>query len=114
MKGTDVYEFACGAMVETINKLNEMEEFNITKIIPHQANGRIIKYASVKSKIPLENFYINIHKYANTSAATIPIAIDEAWHEGWLKKGDRIALIGFGAGLAWGGLTLSWNLPDFV
>jgi len=113
MKGAEVYEFACGAMVETIQVLKEKIGRDIEKIIPHQANGRIIKYASIKSKIPLEKFYINIQKYANTSAATIPIAIDEAWHEGWLKKGDEIALVGFGAGLTWGGLTLKWQLPDF-
>lgn len=114
MKGRGVYEFACGAMVETIAKLNEMSDEPIKKIIPHQANGRIIKYASIKSKIPLDNFYINIQKYANTSAATIPIAIDEAWQEGWLKKGDRVALVGFGAGLTWGGLVVDWNLPDYI
>ncbi|MCK5129015.1 MAG: beta-ketoacyl-ACP synthase 3 [Clostridiales bacterium] len=114
MKGAEVYEFACGAIVETINKLKEMSGSQIKKIIPHQANGRIIRYASIKSKIPLDNFYINIQKYANTSAATLPIAIDEAWKEGWLKKGDQIALVGFGAGLTWGGMTIEWNLPNFV
>ena len=114
MKGTKVYEFACNAMVETINKLKEMSPSSIMKIIPHQANGRIIKYASIKSKIPMDSFYVNIQKYANTSAATIPIAINEAWQEGWLKKGDNIALVGFGAGLTWGGLTIKWNLPNFA
>ncbi len=114
MKGAEVYEFACGAMVETLEKLKEKLGRSIKKIIPHQANGRIIKYASVKSKIPLKNFYVNIQKYANTSAATIPIAIDEAWKEGWLKKDDEIALVGFGAGLTWGGLTLKWQLPDYT
>ena len=114
MKGADVYEFACGAMVETIEALNAKLGRTINKIIPHQANGRIIRYAAVKSKVPLKNFFVNIHKYANTSAATIPIAIDEAWREGWLKKGDEIALIGFGAGLTWGGLTLKWQLPDYT
>ena len=114
MKGADVYEFACGAMVETIDKLKEKLGRTINKIIPHQANGRIIRYAALKSKVPLKNFFVNIHKYANTSAATIPIAIDEAWREGWLKKGDEIALVGFGAGLTWGGLTLKWQLPDYA
>ena len=113
MKGAEVYEFACGAMVETLEILKEKLGRPINKIIPHQANGRIIKYASIKSKIPLKNFFLNIHKYANTSAATIPVAIDEAWREGWLKQGDEIALIGFGAGLTWGGLTLKWQLPDY-
>ena len=113
MKGTEVYEFACGAMVEALEKLKEQLGRNIDKIIPHQANGRIIKYASIKSKIPLKNFFLNINKYANTSAATIPVAIDEAWRGGWLKNGDEIALIGFGAGLTWGGLTLKWQLPDY-
>ena len=112
MKGTDVYEFACGAMVETLENLKEQLGRKINKIIPHQANARIIKYSSIKSRIPIDNFYMNINKYANTSAATIPVAIDEAWREGWLKQGDEIALIGFGAGLTWGGLTLKWQLPD--
>lgn len=113
MKGPEVYEFACGAVVDTIKKLNEMSERPIEKIIPHQANARIIRYASIKSKIPLENFFINIQKYANTSSATIPIALDEAWQTGWIKKGDRIALIGFGAGLTWGGVAMDWDLPDY-
>ena len=114
MKGADVYEFACGAMVDTIETLKEKLGRTIHKIIPHQANGRIIRYAALKSKVPLKDFFVNIHKYANTSAATIPIAIDEAWREGWLKKGDEIALVGFGAGLTWGGLTLKWQLPDYT
>ncbi len=113
MDGKKVYEFACDAMVETIKKLNEMSKEPIDKIIPHQANARIIKYASIKSKIPLDKFYINIENYANTSSATIPIAINEAWQEGWLKKGDRVALVGFGAGLTWGGIVMNWNLSDF-
>jgi 3-oxoacyl-[acyl-carrier-protein] synthase-3 len=113
MKGADVYEFACNAMVETIEVLKEKLGRTINKIIPHQANGRIIRYAAHKSKVPLKNFFVNIQKYANTSAATIPIAIDEAWREGWLKKGDEIALIGFGAGLTWGGLTLKWQLSEY-
>ncbi len=114
MKGTEVYEFACGAMVEALQILKEKLGRDIKKIIPHQANARIIRYASIKSKIPLKNFFMNIQKYANTSAATVPVAIDEAWRGGWLKKGDEIALIGFGAGLTWGGLTLKWQLPDFA
>ena len=67
MKGADVYEFACNAMVETIEVLKEKLGRTINKIIPHQANGRIIKYAAHKSKVPIKNFFVNIQKYANTS-----------------------------------------------
>jgi len=113
MKGTDVYEFACGAMVEAISELSALQP-GFLKIIPHQANGRIISYASLKSGIPIENFYMNVQDYANTSSASIPIALDEAWRSGWLRSGESVALVGFGAGLTWGGIVVNWTLPDIA
>ena len=75
-------------------------------IIPHQANARIVEIISRKTKIPLEKFYMNISEYSNTSAATIPIALNEMVQKGLLQKGDYILMAGFGGGLTWGGLLI--------
>ena len=74
----------------------------------HQANARIIDLAAKKYHIPPEKYYKNIQKYGNTSAASIPIALDEMSQQGLLQRGDRILCIGFGAGLTWGGALLEW------
>lgn len=74
-----------------------MEIEDIDLFIPHQANIRIIESIAKRFKQPMEKFYVNLDKYGNTSAATIPIAIDEARNEGKIKKGDRLLLVGFEA-----------------
>jgi len=77
-------------------------------VIPHQANIRIIKALAEKLGIPEDKVFSNIHKYGNTSAASIPIAMYEAYKEGKLKKGDYVLLTAFGGGLTWGAIVLKF------
>ena len=93
-----------------IAKLAGIELEDIDLIIPHQANIRIIDHVGKKLKISPEKFFINLQKYGNTSAASIPIAIDEAYREGRLKKDDLIATIGVGAGLTYGSNIIKWEV----
>ncbi len=81
-----------------------------TKVIPHQANEKILDYVIKNVDLTKEQFFINISEYGNTSSATIPIAICDAYEQGWLKKGDRVALVGFGSGLSCGGIVIDWTL----
>ena len=77
-------------------------------IIPHQANSKIIDIVARKLGVPIEKFYINIDEYANTSAASIPIALGEMEQKGLIEKGDKIIVTGFGAGLTWGSMLIEW------
>ena len=81
----------------------------IQLVIPHQANIRIIQGLAKSLKVPMERVYTNIHKYGNTSSATIPIALDEANREGLVKKGDNVLLVSFGSGITWGASILNWS-----
>jgi 3-oxoacyl-[acyl-carrier-protein] synthase-3 len=111
MNGQDVYNFAVKAITSTIDALMKAGNFNIgdiTRIVPHQANARIVQAASKRLGIPLEKFFLNIEEYANTSSASIPIALDEMNRNGQLKKGDLILTVGFGGGLTYGGNIIIW------
>lgn len=111
MDGQKVYRFAVKALCETVEKLladNEENIEDIAYIIPHQANMRIIEAAAKRMKIPFEKFYTNIHEYANTSAASIPIALNEMNEKKLLNRGDMILTIGFGGGLTYGGNLIHW------
>ncbi len=111
MKGTNVFEFAVDAMEKTIKNLqNLMGDNEIHKLITHQANSRIIRFAASNTEYNKKQFYVNVDEYANTSSATIPIALCEAHHNGWLTKGDNVALVGFGAGLTYGGIVVTWDM----
>jgi len=81
---------------------------DVSVIIPHQANARIVQAAAKRLKIPEAKFYLNIEEYANTSAASIPIALDELNRAGKLKTGDLVLLVGFGGGLTYGANLLVW------
>jgi 3-oxoacyl-[acyl-carrier-protein] synthase-3 len=110
MDGPAVFEFATGAMADGMKKISAimpLEEVNM--VIPHQANLRIIKSAAKRSKVPFEKFYINIDRYANTSSASVPIAMDEAVRNGKIKRGDKVILISFGAGFTWGASLIEWT-----
>ncbi len=111
MDGRKVYNFAVRAVSDVIKLL--MEKYNLAiddlkYIVPHQANKRIIQAASKRLDISFNKFYLNIEEYANTSAATIPIALNEMEGKGLLEKGDLILTVGFGAGLAYGGNLIRW------
>lgn len=111
MKGTDVFTYAVGAVEGVLRKLlQKCGDKPYNKIIPHQANEKIIDYVIRKMDLDYEQYFINIGEYANTSSATIPIAIFDAYEKGWLKKGDRVALVGFGAGLTCGGVVIDWTI----
>ena len=112
MEGRSVYTFAVRVIAETIDALlarNGLSIGDIDWIVPHQANLRIIAACAKRYEIAEEKFYMNIDRYANTSAASIPIALAEMESTGLLKKGQRIMLVGFGAGLTYGGNLLIWR-----
>jgi 3-oxoacyl-[acyl-carrier-protein] synthase-3 len=111
MNGQAVYNFAVKAVTETISNLLEQEGITIgdvSRIIPHQANARIVQAAGKRLGIPEEKFFLNIAEYANTSAASIPIALDEMNRSGQLRRGDLILTVGFGGGLTYGGSLIIW------
>ena len=86
----------------------DMSPADIDWLIPHQANIRIMKMIAKKLGIPEEKVFINIDKYGNTSAATIPIALDEAVRQGAIKPGDLVLLDAFGGGFTYGAVLLRW------
>ena len=111
MDGRQVYNFAAKVVSEGIVEMMETSHIcqkDLAWIVPHQANVRIIEAAAKRSKIPMEKFFMNIEEYANTSAASIPIALSEMCAKGLLKKGDLILTFGFGAGLTYGGNLIRW------
>lgn len=111
MEGRKVYKFATKRMVESVIKaLNKVDltRKDIDLLIPHQANLRILKAVAKKLHLPLKKIMINLEKYGNTSAASIPIALDEAITQGKIKKGDIVVLTAFGAGLTWGAIVICW------
>lgn len=111
MSGNDVFRFAVKAMPDAISKALErcnMDVDDIDLFFPHQANIRIIESASKKLNIPAEKIALTIDKYGNTSSASIPVAMDEYSRSNRIKKGDRIALVGFGGGLTWGASIIKW------
>ncbi|MGI6169105.1 MAG: beta-ketoacyl-ACP synthase III [Christensenellales bacterium] len=111
MKGQEVYKFATQIVPSMIREACEavgIEMEEIDWFLPHQANKRIIDSASHRIKVPLEKFYINIQNVGNTSAASIPVALDEMNRAGLLKRGDRLAIMGFGGGLTAGCALMKW------
>lgn len=111
MDGKEVYKFAVTCVPKIIKDLllqSNMDAEEIKYFILHQANKRIIEAVAKRLHIPMERFPLNIDRYANTSAATIPILLDELNQKGMLKKKDKIILAGFGGGLTWGGALIEW------
>ncbi|CEQ31339.1 3-oxoacyl-ACP synthase [[Clostridium] sordellii] len=113
MAGNDVFKFAVRIMqdasVECIKSAN-LEIQDIDYLIPHQANIRIIEASAKRLKLSMDKVYVNLDKYGNMSAASIPVALDEAYREGKIKKGDDIVLVGFGGGLTWGASVVRWSI----
>ena len=109
LDGKEVYKFAVVALedaIQTVLKRNHLTADDIAYIVPHQANLRIVQSVAKSMKMDTSKFYMNIGKVGNTSAASIPIALDEMNQAGLLKKGDKIILAGFGAGLTWGSVLM--------
>ncbi len=111
MDGKAVYMFAVKAITDVINGLVERSGVDINQfkwIIPHQANLRIVQAAAKRFGLPEDRFYMNIEEFANTSSASVPIAMAEMHEKGLLKPGDLIMTMGFGAGLTYGGTVIRW------
>ncbi len=115
MSGREVFRFAVRVMPATLLRSLEragLGPADIDWFIPHQANIRIIQAAAKRLAIPPEKFIINIGKYGNVSAASIPMALAEAAGDGRFRKGDIVALAGFGAGLTWASCIMKWAKED--
>jgi 3-oxoacyl-[acyl-carrier-protein] synthase III len=111
MEGKDVFKFAVKALplsVKAVLDKAKLTASDISLLIPHQANVRIVDFALKILGLPKENVYVNLQRYGNTSAASIPIALDEAIKEKRINKGDIIVLAGFGAGLTYGANIIKW------
>lgn len=109
MKGREVYRFAVDRMTELMAWAMEGQDVDeVGWVFPHQMNRRILETASGKLNIPPEKVYINIQRFGNTSAGTVPICLSEAWEKGLLESGKLQILAAFGAGLTWGAARLRW------
>ena len=113
MNGRQVFRFAtrvvAESILETVDKAGlTLDEISL--VVPHQANTRIIEAAAKRLKIPADNFYLNLDKAANTSAASIPIALVDAVRDGRLRPDDNIVFVGFGGGLTWAASVVKWNV----
>jgi len=109
MRGRDVFRFAVTYMGDMVRQMMEgYTPDDVSLVVPHQVNKRIIEAALERLEIPPEKVMVNIEKYGNTSAATVPLALDEARRAGRIEKGKLVVLVAFGAGLTWGGTLLRW------
>lgn len=111
MNGREVFKFAVrvmGTATERVLSKAGLGKENIDLFVPHQANIRIIQSAMQRLDLPEEKVVVNVDRYANTSAASIPLALVEAAEEGRMKEGDTVLMVGFGGGLTWGASVLIW------
>lgn len=111
MAGSEVMKFAVRIMAEAAKKVVEDAGYTLADVdllIPHQANVRIIDGAAKRLDIDDSKVYKNLYRHGNTSAASIPVALCEAIQEGRVKRGDKIVIVGFGAGLTWGAAFIEW------
>ncbi|MCX7838001.1 MAG: ketoacyl-ACP synthase III [Anaerolineae bacterium] len=112
MNGREVYRFATRVMVEATQNVVKRAGWSLGQIdlfIPHQANVRIIESAAKTLRLSSERFFVNLQDYGNTSAASIPIALCEAVEANRVNPGDRLVLVGFGAGLTWAACAIEWT-----
>ena len=112
MSGREVFKHAVTRMIEACQKALAKAGLTIDDVdlvIPHQANLRIIEAIGHRLGAPVEKYFINLEKYGNISAASIPVALDEAVRSGRVKKGDTIVLVAFGGGFTWGSAVLDWD-----
>ena len=115
MDGREVFKFAVRVIEKSANIAVEKTGLGLEDIdffIPHQANIRIIQSAMKKLNLQSQKVYVNLDKYGNTSSASIPVALDEAYRKGLIKRGDVVLLVAFGAGLTWGSTVLRWNKQE--
>ncbi len=111
MLGSETFKVAVTKMSESALKVLEksgIDQSEVSLLIPHQANLRIIRALQKRLSLPDEKVYVNLDKYGNTSAATIPIALAEAVEKGLIKRGDIILLVAFGGGFTWASAVIKW------
>jgi 3-oxoacyl-[acyl-carrier-protein] synthase-3 len=114
MDGKEVFRFATRVMTSATQEALACAGLTLDQvqwIVPHQANIRIIEAAARGLKLPMDRFIVNLERYGNTSTASIPIAMVEALEKGQIKPGDKLVMVGFGAGLTWGALAAEWTGP---
>jgi len=105
MNGNSVFKSAVKSMAEVVaGALDDagLRAEDIDLFVPHQANLRIIEALAKKLRFPIEKVFVNVDRYGNTSAASVPIAMDEARRDGRLGTGDLVSVVAFGAGFTWG------------
>lgn len=109
MEGKEVFKHAVRAMAEASRKALEKAGLTIADVacvVPHQANMRIVEAIRERLGVGPDKFFVNLDKYGNMSAASIPVALDEALHAGTIKKGDTVVLVAFGGGFTWGAMVV--------
>ncbi len=110
--GGEIFKLAVRRMAESMQtslKAAKLKIADIDMVIPHQANIRIIQAVAKLADVPIDKVFMNLERYGNTSAASNLIALHEAAEQGRIKRGDRVALVAFGAGLTWGSIVLEWS-----
>ncbi len=111
MQGRAVYKFAVAVvpeMLESLMEIAKLQADDIDHVVAHQANKRILEAAANRSGVALEKWFKNLEEFGNTSAASIAIALAEMDEKHYLKPGDKLMLLGFGGGLTYGGIYLTW------
>ena len=109
IRGQQVFRFAVGALSSTVNEIVSAANTSLDQvdlIVPHQANARIVEATARKLGLPIERFHMSLDRYANTAAASIPMAVVDAAAQGRIRDGDTVLLATFGAGLTWGGCLI--------
>jgi 3-oxoacyl-[acyl-carrier-protein] synthase-3 len=112
MNGKEIFKQAVRVMGQVSNDILEqysLKADQIDLVIPHQANMRIIESLAKRMKLPMEKFHNNLDRFGNTSAASIGLALDEAYRKGRIESGDLVLLVAFGAGLTWGASLIKWQ-----
>ncbi len=111
--GKTVFKFAVKGMADITDEIMKKHDItgeDIAWLVPHQANLRIIDATANRAGLTRDKVMLNIHKYGNTTAATIPLCLTEYYREGKLKKGDKLILTAFGGGFTWGSMYLVWSI----
>jgi len=111
MKGREVFKAAVRVMEQSARQILEHHGLTADQVgcvVPHQANLRIIETLAARLGIPMDRFFLNLDRYGNTSAASIPIALDEAVRSGRIKSGEVVLMVAFGGGLTWGSSLIRW------
>jgi 3-oxoacyl-[acyl-carrier-protein] synthase-3 len=114
MNGKEVFRHAVRVMAESCERVLakcDVKSEQVAWFIPHQANIRILEAVASQLNVGMDRFPSNLERYGNTSAASIPLALEEAWKNGKIKHGDLVLIVAFGAGLTWGATLLRWHEP---